>query len=267
MEEIHRTPLHSTTRCEASHRPPAPSFRPTSTGTRPLGPEGSSTVLFRRRVAVIADNALVRAGFRLLVETLRKDGETFEVVADISTLEGALRLAEQGGAEVAIVGPGLGRGFEGHGAISIAARLSRIATELRVIVVGAPRNLTCVSAAKAAGVAAFLDPQAGSEGLELALLALAEGQSYFSVDEAQLGASSPSPVQCLAGRGSQLSRRERQVLHFVALGYTSKEIAIVLSLSPKTIEGYRRRVMEKLQLSSRRDVVSFAIRSGMLSGA
>lgn len=63
----------------------------------------------------------------------------------------------------------------------------------------------------------------------------------------------------------QLSEREREVLKLLALGYTASQIADKLILSPKTVETYRTRIMEKLNLHSRVDLVQYALARGLLS--
>jgi two-component system, NarL family, response regulator NreC len=62
-----------------------------------------------------------------------------------------------------------------------------------------------------------------------------------------------------------LSEREREVIKQLALGYTAAQIADKLSLSAKTVETYRARIMEKLNLSSRADLVQYALARGLLS--
>lgn len=62
-----------------------------------------------------------------------------------------------------------------------------------------------------------------------------------------------------------LSEREREVLKLLALGYTAAQIGEKLALSPKTVETYRTRIMEKLNLSSRPDLVQYALKRGLLS--
>lgn len=62
-----------------------------------------------------------------------------------------------------------------------------------------------------------------------------------------------------------LSEREREVLKLIALGYTAVQVGEKLALSPKTVETYRVRIMEKLNLSSRPDLVQYALKRGLLS--
>ena len=61
-----------------------------------------------------------------------------------------------------------------------------------------------------------------------------------------------------------LSEREREVLKFTAEGYTAQEIADRLILSPKTVDTYRQRVMDKLNLHHRAELVKYALRKGLL---
>jgi two-component system response regulator NreC len=62
-----------------------------------------------------------------------------------------------------------------------------------------------------------------------------------------------------------LSVREREVLRFLALGYTNGEIANTLSLSPKTIDTYRSRIMNKLNIHKKSDLVNYAIQYKLLT--
>jgi two-component system response regulator NreC len=61
-----------------------------------------------------------------------------------------------------------------------------------------------------------------------------------------------------------LSDREREVLIFTALGYSSREIGETLYLSPKTVDTYRQRLMDKLHLESRADLVKYALKKKLI---
>jgi two-component system, NarL family, response regulator NreC len=63
---------------------------------------------------------------------------------------------------------------------------------------------------------------------------------------------------------TRLTGRERSVLQYTAQGYTSNEIAVKLSISPKTVDTYRARVMQKLGMTHRYELVSLALDSGLL---
>jgi two-component system response regulator NreC len=96
-----------------------------------------------------------------------------------------------------------------------------------------------------AGGGAFLHPSATRMLLEDFVARVQTGEEHDSYD--------------------RLSDREREVLRLVASGFTSREIADQLSLSPKSVETYRARIMEKLELSTRAELVRYALRRGLLT--
>jgi two-component system response regulator NreC len=65
--------------------------------------------------------------------------------------------------------------------------------------------------------------------------------------------------------GEVLSEREREVVKLTAEGYTAQQAADILSLSPKTVETYRHRAMQKLGLANRAELVHYALRAGLLA--
>ena len=71
-------------------------------------------------------------------------------------------------------------------------------------------------------------------------------------------------LDALLQKESQLSPRERQVLHYLALGFTHREISARLNVSTKTVDTYRQRLAEKLNLRSRAEIVHFALTMGIL---
>ena len=97
--------------------------------------------------------------------------------------------------------------------------------------------------------------------------AVAHGDTYLQ----------PSAARFLAGglrkkaersddrsKFDRLTPRERDVLRFVAQGFSAPEIGLRMSISPKTVDTYRSRIMEKLKLNHRSELVRFALRTGLL---
>ncbi|MEN8212796.1 MAG: response regulator transcription factor [Pseudomonadota bacterium] len=72
-------------------------------------------------------------------------------------------------------------------------------------------------------------------------------------------------LQCHGHAPIQLSKREREVIKLIALGKSSKEIARLLGISPRTVDTYRQRLMSKLALNNLADVVRYAVRAGLAS--
>ncbi len=110
--------------------------------------------------------------------------------------------------------------------------------------------------------AGYVVKSAADTELIAAIRAVARGRIF--VDAAGAGLGPPSDA-AKASPLAQLSDREREILVEVAAGHTSQAIADRLGLSVKTIESYRARMMQKLKLKSRADVIRFAIDSGLLA--
>jgi two-component system response regulator NreC len=126
----------------------------------------------------------------------------------------------------------------------------------------------------AAGASGYLTKQVASDELVSAIHAVTQGHVYLQPalarwlleDYQQLASKQES-----AGNGSEaavklevLSERERGVLEMVAQGLTNQRIGEKLELSPKTIARHRERIMSKLNLHTRVDLVKFAISSGLV---
>jgi len=132
---------------------------------------------------------------------------------------------------------------------------------IHLLILSMHADLEYVHRALEAGAQGYiLKESAGSEVLQ-AIRTVLNGKNYFSskiTDRLLVNLSSNrnSPLE-------SLSEREREVLQLATEGRTSQEIAVLLSLSPKTVETYRSRIMTKLDLDSLPALVKFAIQHGL----
>ncbi|MCF7688288.1 MAG: response regulator transcription factor [Cephaloticoccus sp.] len=113
------------------------------------------------------------------------------------------------------------------------------------------------------GVAGFVDKNSPLEQIELAVQCVLEGGMFFS-------ATVPPPVPTLSGEpalprlgADVLSEREREVVHLVARGLLSKEVADRLGLSTRTVEKHRARILAKLGLHDTPTLVRWCLRNGL----
>ncbi|MEE8205071.1 MAG: response regulator transcription factor, partial [Dehalococcoidales bacterium] len=118
-----------------------------------------------------------------------------------------------------------------------------------------------------AGARGFISKAAASAELTLGIRAVYRGDSFLSPSVARVLVDN---YQQVTGRGGsdpyeQLTDREREVLKLVAEGYTTQEIADMLVVSRKTVEGHRTRLMAKLDIHSRIDLDKYAIRKGIIT--
>lgn len=117
-----------------------------------------------------------------------------------------------------------------------------------------------------AGASGYVLKRAVSDELVRAIRTVAAGGSYVDPTLAGSLVSSYFNQGTAEGRdpAGELSERESQVLRLIAWGYSNKEIGWKLNISAKTVDTYKLRLMEKLNLRSRTDIVRYALRQGLL---
>jgi DNA-binding NarL/FixJ family response regulator len=148
-------------------------------------------------------------------------------------------------------------------------RLLRLEPSPRVLVLTMHDDPAYFRAAFQAGATGYVVKSAADVEVLTAIRAIHRGRTFADVTGAQssaprLAATPASRSRLAAGRRKLLSRREAEVLRLLAQGHTHQEIADQLALSIKTVETYRKRLHEKLDLKSRAQLFRFAFESGLL---
>jgi DNA-binding NarL/FixJ family response regulator len=118
-----------------------------------------------------------------------------------------------------------------------------------------------------AGARGYLTKEAASRDLVEAIRVVAAGETYVRPTTARLLASSLVPKRAATTareRFKTLSEREQSILRLVAEGYSGAEISRHLHISTKTVDAYKHRVQQKLNLAHRTDYVRFAVEAGLL---
>ena len=118
-----------------------------------------------------------------------------------------------------------------------------------------------------AGAAGYLVKSVADRELVDAVRAVARGDLYVRQSAAHVLAkrlTRKDPAQAERERYEKLTERERDVLRFIAQGYSAPEIGEKLFISPKTVDTYKQRIHEKMGLSHRSDYVQLALRLGLL---
>ncbi len=148
--------------------------------------------------------------------------------------------------------------------ICATRRISEIGHSVKVLLVSGSDAISPVEESLRAGAAGYVSKSASSQELLAAIEAVRVGGSYLSPEIATRMAriavtpgGSPSPM-------AVLSDREREVLAWLAEGFSSREIGERLGVSPKTIDSHRVRLMKKLGIHKVQSLVRFAIREGLL---
>jgi two-component system, NarL family, response regulator NreC len=211
-------------------------------------------------VELVDDHAVVRAGVRMLLE-YQAD---MEVVAEAANVVEGLRLAHELHPDIILLDIGL-PGCSGLDAIGPFLEAS---PKSKVLILSTHDNQAYLRVALGAGAAGYVAKESSASELTQAIRTVAAGRSYVNVSLAgnqALKGLLDTRRQPGTSPLDGLSAREKQVLALIASGHTNKEVADELSLSVKSVETYRHRVVEKLGLTSRADLVRFALQAGLIS--
>jgi len=207
------------------------------------------------RVLIADDHALVRSGLRMLLES---EGD-FEVVAEAGTADEAVRAARLEKPDVVL----LDVVMPGRSGLDALGEVLEAAPDAKVLVLSMQDDPRYVREAFAAGASGYLLKEAADGELVAALREVAAGAHYVHPALGARMAAADAAAQAKAA-SDPLSEREREVLRLLALGHTNQEIAQLLFISVRTAETHRAHIMQKLRLSSRAELVRYAIAEGLL---
>ncbi len=223
------------------------------------------------RIMLVDDHKIVRAGLKTFLETQ----EGLEIVAEAGDGESAIQLALATKPDVTLMDITM-PGMDG---LEATRRLRSIYPECLVLALTVHDDKQYFMQMLAAGASGYITKQAAAEELVEAIHTIAAGNIYLQpalarwlLDDyqrlaSQKTSSAPGPIQETNANAVSLdvlSQRERQVLEMIAQGASNLEIGQQLELSHKTIARHRERIMKKLNMHSRTELVKFAIRTGLV---
>jgi DNA-binding NarL/FixJ family response regulator len=212
------------------------------------------------RVMLVDDHPLMRAG----VKTLLNAEPDLEVIAEAGDGLAALVFARDIRPDVVVMDVSLPQ----LGGADATKEILAEHPEQRVLAFSAHEEIAFARLMLDAGARGYAIKRSACDELVRAVRVVASGGTY--VDPSLAGAlvsqgqrlSSPTGVPAVG-----LSEREAEVIRLIAHGHTSKEMALALGLSPRTLETYKARAMSKLNLRTRADLIRYALRSGWLRDA
>jgi two-component system, NarL family, response regulator NreC len=206
------------------------------------------------RIVLADDHAVVRSGLRLLL-----DGEEdFEVVAEAGDLESAERYVRGHHPAVLV----LDLNMPGGSSLEAIPHIRERSPETQIVVLTMQQEPAFARHALSAGALGYVLKEAADDELVEAVRKAARGESYLNPRLGARLASEPPP-----GPPDDLSEREVDVLRLIALGHTNAEIAERLYLSVRTVETHRAHIQQKLSLSSRAELVRYALQRGLVSAS
>ncbi|HWA13980.1 MAG TPA: response regulator transcription factor [Burkholderiales bacterium] len=207
------------------------------------------------RVVLVDDHAVVREGYRRLLE---RTGD-ITVIAEASTGEEAYRVVSEMQPDVTVMDINL----PGIGGIEVVRRIVSRLPEARILMFSMHEDTVFSSRALQAGARGYVTKSAAPEVLVEAVRLVAAGKLYISHEMAQELA-----VQMLPGRDNPidaLSAREFEVFRLLVAGHSLQEISRILCLSYKTVANYQSNIKHKLDVSNSAQVVRIALNHGLIA--
>jgi DNA-binding NarL/FixJ family response regulator len=203
------------------------------------------------RIVVVDDHSLFRAG------VIAELGDRVQLVGEAADVDEAVALIGNTQPEVVLLDVHL----PGGGGAAVIERSA--APNVRFLAVSVSDSPEDVIGLVRAGARGYVTKSIAAEDLAEAVVRVAEGDAFFSPRLAgfvldAFGAAPAPPSEVASSELDQLSAREREVMRFLARGYSYKEIAAQLHISVKTVETHASAVLRKLQMSSRHELTHWA---------
>jgi DNA-binding NarL/FixJ family response regulator len=210
------------------------------------------------RVLIADDHSLVREG----ISAFLRFTEDIEVVAEASDGLEAIEKMKKFRPDIVLLDIAMPR----LGGLEATLEMKKIDPGVKILVLTQYDDKEYISRFLKAGVSGYLLKRAVGNELISAIRAIQRGETYL------FPAIATKVVDGFLGKGGmnaensydKLTDREKQVLKLVAEGYTHKEIADMLDISPKTVMVHQTNICEKLGLSNRSEIIKYAISHGII---
>lgn len=210
------------------------------------------------RLLLVDDHAVVRSGLRMLLENERD----VEIIGEAGTASQALEAAIELKPNVILMDIGL----PDMSGIDATCEIKKHCPDVSIVALTIHEDEEYFFKMLEAGASGYVPKRAAPEELITAIRAAATGQVYLYPSLAKLlvrdflsGGRPPSDQTT-----SDLTKREQEVLTYLAEGANNEEIATSLVISRKTVARHRENIMRKLNLHSRAELVRYAIRKGII---
>ena len=211
------------------------------------------------RILIADDHSVIRTGLRAILQSQ----PDVQVVGEAADALEAIQLAKELKPDVLLTDISM-PGLTGGG-IEVTRRMRAFSPDVAVLILTVHEDETLLREAIQAGASGYVIKRAAEAELISAVQAVARGDMYIhpAMTRALLaGLVAPKAARPLAVES--LTQREIDVLRLLAKGYTNRQIADVLNVSVRTVEGHRANLMDKLDAHSRVELTSIAEEMGLL---
>jgi len=209
------------------------------------------------RILLVDDHAMFRAGIKALLEA---EGR-LQVVGEASSGDEAVDRVRELKPDVVV----MDLSMPGSNGLEATRRIAALELDTKVLVLTVHAEEEYLVPVVEAGASGYLTKTSADNDLIEAIKVVARGEVYLPPKATTLLLQRYKASESEEGASlHDLSTREQEVLALTAEGYSSREIGKKLFISPKTVDTYRSRIMDKLGLNHRSELVRFALRVGLL---
>ncbi len=210
------------------------------------------------KILLADDHGVLRAGLRALLDA----EPDLEVVGEADTGEDAIKQVKELKPDIVV----MDLSMPGMGGMEATRRIAAMDDGTKVLVLTMHAEEEFLLPVLDAGGNGFVRKTSADEDLTHAIRTVARDEVFLYPSAAKLLLERYKDADADEMRGplSKLTERERDVLAMTAEGFSSSEIGEKLFISPKTVDTYRSRIMDKLQLRHRSELVRFALQTGLL---
>jgi two-component system response regulator NreC len=209
------------------------------------------------RILLVDDHAMFRAGIKALIDA----EDRLEVVGEASSGDEAVDRVRELKPDIVV----MDLAMPSSNGLEATRRISALELNTSVLVLTVHAEEEYLVPVVEAGASGYLTKTSADTDLLEAIRVVARGQVFLPPKAATLLLKRYKDAEGEESAGlNDLSTREQEVLALTAEGFSSREIGQKLFISPKTVDTYRSRIMDKLGLSHRSELVRFALKVGLL---
>ena len=218
-----------------------------------------------KTILIVDDHAFIREGLKAIIGQVISAEIQYEVVGEAATGRDAIEMAKRHKPDICLMDISL----PDYNGIALTREITALLPETRVLILSMHSKINFIADAIQAGAAGYLVKDSSPEKLMDALKWISKGESYLD------SAIQTQVVEHIRGFSNRekkitnadfrtLTKREQEVMGFLAEGLHINEIAEKLFISPKTVKNHRANIMSKLNLHSHHELVRYAAKIGLI---
>jgi len=215
----------------------------------------------KKTILIVDDHPLVREG----LESILKTAAEYEVVGQAGNAHDAIQMVKNLKPDLVL----LDLGLPDKSGIELAGEIRNISPPTRILIISMHSKVDYIVKAFQAGATGYMTKESATERLLIGIAQVLNGEYFMdgsvSHKVVEKLMKTPEKEMKITDAGYEtLTSREQEILVLLAEGYSAKEVAANLFISPKTVENHRTSIMNKLGLHSTLELVRYAARLGLV---